>query len=40
LLRTGFEPHCRNPFRVDSICLFEQPEADAQFRCMRRLALR
>ena len=40
LLRTRFEPHCRNPFRVDSICLFEQPEADAPFRCRMRLPLR
>ncbi len=35
-----FEPHCRAPLRVDSICLFEQPEEGAPFRALERYPFR
>lgn len=35
-LAAVFEPICREPQRVDSICLFEQPEPGAPFLAMAR----
>jgi len=35
-LAQTFEPFCREPLRIDSICLFEQPEMDAPFRVLER----
>jgi hypothetical protein len=31
-----FEPYCRDPMRVDSICLFEQPGEDEPFDVLER----
>ena len=38
-LAPTFEPLCSEPFLVDSICLFEQLEANAPFRCVLRAGL-
>jgi hypothetical protein len=35
-----FAPHCREPLRVDSICLFEQPDEGEPFRAIERFPLR
>lgn len=34
-----FEPYCHEPLRIDSICLFEQPEMDQPFRVVERYRL-
>jgi putative phosphonate metabolism protein len=34
-----FEPYCSEPLRINSICLFEQPEMDQPFRVVERYFL-
>src|SRR5262249_25097452 len=38
-LQDLFSPYCREPFLVDSICLFEQPAAGAPFQVLERFPL-